>query len=144
PRAVGRPRHPGRTHRDPRVRDRTRRCASCNRPRRHARNSGYLGGEREATGPRHRREARDTMSRSRTSLPGLLARAFRAALGPLLAMAAIVLLVATLASTAPLALRSLTSAEVAYQFENLPASRRDLVARAPGTPAITASTTPYA
>lgn len=84
------------------------------------------------------------MSRSRTSLPGLLARAFRAALGPLLAMAAIVLVVATLASTAPLALRSLTSAEVAYQFENLPASRRDLVARAPGTPAITPGTTPYA
>lgn len=82
--------------------------------------------------------------RSRTSLPGLLARQFRADLGPLLAMAAIVLVIATLASAAPLALRSLTSAEVAYQFENLPASRRDLIARSPGTPAITPGTTPYA
>ncbi len=83
------------------------------------------------------------MSRSRTSLSGLLARGFRATLGPLLAMAAIVLVVATLAATAPLALRSLTSAEVAYQFENLPASRRDLIARAPGTPAISPGSAPY-
>lgn len=82
--------------------------------------------------------------RSRTSLPGLLARQFRADLGPLLAMAAIVLVVATLASAAPLALRSLTSAEVAYQFENLPATRRDLVARSPGTPAITPGVSPFA
>jgi putative ABC transport system permease protein len=82
--------------------------------------------------------------RSRTSLTGLLARQFRADLGPLLAMAGIVLVVATLASTAPLALRSLASAEVAYQFDNLPASRRDLIARSPGTPAITPGTTPYA
>ena len=82
--------------------------------------------------------------RSRTSLPGLLARQFRADLGPLLAMAAIVLVVATLASAAPLALRSLTSAEVAYQFENLPATRRDLIARSPGTPPITPGATPYA
>ena len=43
--------------------------------------------------------------RSRMSLPGLLARQFRADLGPLLAMAAIVLVVATLASAAPLAVR---------------------------------------
>lgn len=82
--------------------------------------------------------------RSRMSLPGLLARQFRADLGPLLAMAAIVLVVATLASAAPLALRSLTSAEVAYQFEHLPASLRDLVARSPGTPTITPGTDPYA
>jgi putative ABC transport system permease protein len=76
-------------------------------------------------------------------LPGLLARSFRAAIGPLLAMAAIVLIVATLAAAAPLALRTLTSAEVAYQFQNLPASLRDLIARAPGTPPTTAGATPY-
>lgn len=81
--------------------------------------------------------------RSRTALPGLLARGFRAALGPLLAMAAIVLVVATLASSAPLALRSLASAEVAYQFENLPASRRDLISRVPGSPALTPGSSPY-
>ncbi|GAA3733252.1 FtsX-like permease family protein [Leifsonia bigeumensis] len=82
--------------------------------------------------------------RSRTSLPGVLARQFRADLGPLLAMAAIVLVVATLVSAAPLALRSLASSEVAYQFENLPASRRDLIARSPGTPAITPGVAPFA
>ncbi|MBX3091388.1 MAG: FtsX-like permease family protein [Cryobacterium sp.] len=82
--------------------------------------------------------------RSRTSLPGLLARQFRADLGPLLAMAGIVLVIATLASAAPLALRSMTAAEVAYQFENLPASRRDLVSRAPGNPQLTPGASPFA
>lgn len=81
--------------------------------------------------------------RSRTTLPGLLARQFRADLGPLLAMAAIVLVVATLASTAPLALRSMTSAEVAYQMDNLPASRRDLLSTAPGSPVITPGKAPF-
>lgn len=81
--------------------------------------------------------------RSRTSLPGLLARQFRAGLGPFLAMAAIVLVVATLAATAPLALRSMTSAEVAYQLSDLPAARRDLISRAPGNPPIAAGETPF-
>jgi putative ABC transport system permease protein len=81
--------------------------------------------------------------RSRTTLPGLLARQFRADLGPLLAMAAIVLVFATLAATAPLALRSMTSAEVAYQMDNLPAVRRDLISRAPGNPPITSGTSPF-
>lgn len=82
--------------------------------------------------------------RSRTSLPGLLARQFRSQLTPFLAMAAIVLVVATLAATAPLALRSMTSAEVAYQFENLPSARRDLLTRAPGNPPITPGAAPFA
>lgn len=81
--------------------------------------------------------------RSRTSLVGLLARQFRSDLGPLLALAAIVLIVATLAATAPLALRSMTSAEIAYQMENLPASRRDLLSRAPGSPTITPGVEPF-
>ncbi|MEO6942955.1 MAG: FtsX-like permease family protein [Terrimesophilobacter sp.] len=81
--------------------------------------------------------------RSRTSLVGLLARQFQFDLGPLLAMAATVLIVATLAATAPLALRSMTSAEVAYQMENLPASRRDLLSRAPGSPIITPGKAPF-
>ncbi len=82
--------------------------------------------------------------RSRTSLAGLLARQFRADLGPLLAMAAIVLIVASLAATAPLALRTMTSAEVAYHMENLPAVRRDLLSGAPGSPPITSGASPFA
>ncbi len=77
------------------------------------------------------------------SLFGLLARQFRSDLGPLLALAVIVLVVATLAATAPLALRSMTSAEVAYQMDNLPAVRRDLLSRAAGNPTITPGTAPF-
>ncbi len=81
--------------------------------------------------------------RSRTSALGLIARQFRSDLGVMVAMAAIVLVIATLASSAPLALRSLTSAEVAYQFDNFPAVRRDLVAIAPGSPQFQAGKEPF-
>lgn len=81
--------------------------------------------------------------RSRTSLAGLLARQFRSDLGPLLAMAAIVLIVATLAATAPLALRAMTTAEVSYQLDNQPAVRRDLISTVAGGPLLDAGAEPY-
>ena len=81
--------------------------------------------------------------RSRYSLAGLLARQFRSDLGPLLAMAAIVLVVATLVATAPLALRAMTTAEVSYQLDNQPAVRRDLVSTVAGGPLLGAGADPY-
>lgn len=81
--------------------------------------------------------------RSRTSLAGLLARQFRSDLGPLLAMAAIVLVVATLAATAPLALRAMTTAEVQYRLDSYPAVRRSLLTTVAAGPLLNNGGDPY-
>jgi putative ABC transport system permease protein len=81
--------------------------------------------------------------RSRTSLAGILARQFRADLGQLLAMTAIVFVIATIAAAAPLALRAMTTAEVAYQLESHPAVRRDLLGTVPLGPLLSKGDDPF-
>lgn len=65
--------------------------------------------------------------RSRISGIGLLGRQFRADLGPLLAMAAVVLIASVFATVAPLSLGSISAAEVEYQVDSLPTVRRVVV-----------------
>lgn len=75
--------------------------------------------------------------RSRTTEIGLLTRQFRADLGPLLAMAAVVLVASVFATVAPLGLGSISSAEVGYQVDSMPAVRRVLVGDVAVTPQVT-------
>lgn len=72
------------------------------------------------------------------TLPGLLAAQARNGVGGLIALAVIVLVLAGLASAAPIVLRSLTTAEVGYQVDQLPATQRDITTTTPGGPILTA------
>jgi len=74
--------------------------------------------------------------RSRTGLPGLLLRQSRASLAQLLTLFGAVLAISALASTAPLALQSLTTAEIGHDIGTLPAVQRDIIGTAPGGPVI--------
>jgi putative ABC transport system permease protein len=58
-------------------------------------------------------------------------------------MSAVVLVVATLAATAPLALRSMTTSEVEYQLEGKPLVRRDLIGRMGAAPDLAPGAAPF-
>lgn len=83
------------------------------------------------------------MSRSRTSLPGLLARQFLATKGPFLALAVGLFVISTVVAAAPLALRAVTSAEVQYNVDAMPTVLRDLLGSSSGGPKAAPTSEPF-
>lgn len=83
------------------------------------------------------------MRHSRYTALGLAARRFRAALGPLLAVFLVSVVLATVATAIPLALRAMASDEAHYQVEALPPSRSGLLATSQGGPTLDPTENPF-
>lgn len=83
------------------------------------------------------------MRHSRYTALGLAARRFRAALGPLLAVFLVSVVLATVATAVPLALRAMASDEAHYQVEALPHSRSSLLATSQGGPTLNPAENPF-
>src|SRR5690554_3851166 len=83
------------------------------------------------------------MRTSRYTALGLAARRFRAALGPLIAVFVVCILLATIATAIPLALRAMASNEAHYQVDALPHARSNLIATSQGGPAVDTTAEPF-
>ncbi|HRN28862.1 MAG TPA: hypothetical protein PK890_04065, partial [Terrimesophilobacter sp.] len=84
------------------------------------------------------------MRTSRYDRFGLAARRFRAALGPLVATFIVCILLATVATAIPLALRAMASDEAHYQVDALPHTRSSLIATSQGAPTLNPTDNPFA
>lgn len=83
------------------------------------------------------------MRTSRYGRIGLATRRFRAALGPLVAIFIVCILLATVATAIPLALRAMASDEAHYQVDALPNVRSSLIATSQGAPTVDDTGDPF-